>query len=123
MSEVKAQLRLRMSSKDAHYQGDLVDGARILQLFGDAATEIMIRQDGMEGLFRAYSEVEFLAPVRAGDYLEVEGRLVQVGNTSRRIEFTAHKVIGEANVVDPPRLVARATGTCVAAKPSPLAAD
>ena len=66
----EAKLRVRMSSQDAHYAGNLVDGARILQLFGDLATELTIRYDGDEGLLRAYDSVEFLAPVYGGDFLE-----------------------------------------------------
>jgi 3-aminobutyryl-CoA ammonia-lyase len=114
-------LRVRMSAHDAHYGGNLVDGARILALFGDVATELLIRLDGDEGLFAAYEEVRFLAPTYAGDYVEAEGRIVHVGKTSRRMEFEARKVIaarpeiGEsaAEVLDPPELVCRATGTCV----------
>jgi 3-aminobutyryl-CoA ammonia-lyase len=115
-------LRLRMGAHDAHYGGGLVDGARMLQLFGDAATELCILHDGDEGLFRAYDSVEFLAPVYAGDYVEVRAQLVQVGRTSRRMTFTAHKVIraaysptsdSAAEVLAEPILVARASGTCV----------
>ncbi|MEO7096613.1 MAG: hotdog domain-containing protein, partial [Polyangiales bacterium] len=73
---LSCMVRLRMSSHDAHYAGELVDGARMLGLFGDLATELLIRHDGDEGLFRAYDSVEFLAPVRAGDVLEVEAELV-----------------------------------------------
>ena len=115
--------RLRMSGHDAHYAGDLVDGARCLGLFGDVATELLVRHDGDEGLFRAYDSVEFLAPVRAGDVLEVEGEIVEVGRTSRKMRFVARKVIelsrGEglavsaANVLREPVIVCRATGTCV----------
>lgn len=118
---MKTVIRLRMSSHDAHYGGQLVDGARILALFGDVATELLIRHDGDEGLFRAYDSVEFLAPVRAGDYIEAEGEIVQVGKTSRKMTFVARKVvtarpdIGEsaADVLDPPIVVVRASGTCV----------
>jgi 3-aminobutyryl-CoA ammonia-lyase len=119
-----ATVRLRMSAHDAHYGGNLVDGARILALFGDVATELLIRLDGDEGLFAAYDEVRFLAPTYAGDYIEAEGRIVQIGKTSRRMEFEARKVIaarpelGEsaAEVLDPPVVVCRATGTCVTPK-------
>ena len=107
-------IRLRMGSEDAHYEGQLVDGAHILKLFGDVATELLIRHDGVEGLFRAYSEVEFLAPVFAGDYVEAEGAIVRVGKTSREMEFTARKVISRKQVLEPPEVVARARGTCVA---------
>lgn len=115
-------LRLRMSQADAHYAGDLVDGARMLALFGDLATELLIRQDGDEGLFVAYDLVEFTAPVYAGDYIEVRGEITKVGKSSRRMEFTAHKVIqslrdasqpSAAEVLPEPLLVARASGTCV----------
>ncbi len=115
-------IRLRMSQHDAHYGGELVDGARILGLFGDVATELLIRHDGDEGLFVAYDMVEFKAPVFAGDYIEAHGEITKVGNTSRRMEFAAYKVIqslrdpanpSAAEVVAPPILVVRASGTCV----------
>src|SRR5207237_6845135 len=90
---MKATLRLRLSAHDAHYGGGLVDGARVLGLFGDVGTELLIRHDGDEGLFRAYESVEFLAPLHAGDFVEVEAELVSVGNTSRKMRFEARKYI------------------------------
>lgn len=124
MAPVKATLRLRMSQADAHYGGNLVDGARMLALFGDLATELLIRHDGDEGLFRAYDSVEFLAPVHAGDYVEAEGEIVKVGSTSRAMRFEARKVISPrpdlsdsaAEVLAEPVVVCRATGTCVVPK-------
>lgn len=122
MSEITSMIRLRMGSHDAHYAGDLVDGAKMLQLFGDVATELLIRSDGDEGLFVAYDKVEFLAPVNAGDYIEAHGRIVSMGKTSRKMEFEARKVItparidgqvSAANVLDKPVVVCRASGTCV----------
>jgi len=110
-----------MSAHDAHYGGNLVDGARILGLFGDVATELLIRSDGDEGLFAGYASVEFLAPVHAGDYIEAHGRIVRFGNTSREMEFEARKVIAPrpdlsasaADVLQEPVVVVRARGTCV----------
>ena len=67
MEKITSMLRLRMSAKDAHYGGNLVDGAHMVHLFGDVATELLIACDGDEGLFCAYDNVEFLAPVYAGD--------------------------------------------------------
>lgn len=121
---LKSTLRLRMGQHDAHYGGNLVDGARILALFGDVATEILIRHDGDEGLFRAYDSVEFLAPVHAGDFIEVEGELLQVGSSSRKIRFEARKVIqprsdlsdSAAELLEKPIVVCRASGTCVVPK-------
>jgi 3-keto-5-aminohexanoate cleavage enzyme len=123
MIGTRVSLRLRMSAHYAHYAGELVDGARVLALFGDVATELLIRLDGDEGLFRAYENVEFLAPVFAGDYLEVTGELVAIGRSSRKIAFEAKKVIANtrsprlapsaADLVAPPVVVARAVGTCV----------
>ena len=121
---MKSTLRLRMSAHDAHYGGNLVDGARILGLFGDAATELCIRHDGDEGLFRAYDSIDFLAPVFAGDYIEVTGEIVSVGNTSRKMVFEAKKVIAArpdisdsaCEVLETPVLVCRASGTCVVKK-------
>jgi len=119
-----ALLRVRMSLHDAHYGGNLVDGAKILQLFGDVATELLIRNDGDEGLFRAYDNIEFLAPVYAGDFIEAEGKIVESGNTSRKMIFKAIKVITQkpeisdsaADVLDKPIIVCIASGTCVVPK-------
>jgi len=120
----KVIIRLRMSAHDAHYGGNLVDGARMLGLFGDVATELLIRNDGDEGLFCAYDSVEFLAPVFAGDYIEAEGEIVKIGNTSRKMQFEARKVIqarpdindSAAEVLKTPVVVCRASGTCVVPK-------
>ena len=122
----KITLRLRMSQADAHYGGNLVDGARMLALFGDVATELCIRHDGDEGLFRAYEQVEFLAPVHAGDFVEATGEIVSVGNTSRKMKFEARKVIvpradvspSAADVLPEAIVVTRAVGTCVVPKGS-----
>lgn len=113
-----------MSSHDAHYGGNLVDGAKMLQLFGDVATELLIRQDGDEGLFKAYDAVEFMAPVYAGDYIEAVGEITQVGNTSRKMTFEARKVIvprpdisdSACDILAEPIVVCRASGTCVVPK-------
>ena len=120
----KSMIRLRMSANDAHYGGDLVDGARMLALFGDVATELLIMQDGDEGLFCAYDNVEFLAPVYAGDFIEAIGEITNVGNSSRKMKFEARKVIqprtdispSAADVITEPIIVCKATGTCVTPK-------
>ena len=116
-----AIIRVRMSAHDAHYGGNLVDGAKMLQLFGDVGTELNIRLDGDEGLFRAYDNIEFLSPVYAGDFIEAQGRITRVGRTSRKLEFEAWKVIGPrsdlsdsaADVLEEPVLVCKASGTGV----------
>lgn len=118
---MEAMIRMRMSAHDAHYGGGLVDGAKMLMLFGDVATELLIRRDGDEGLFRAYEKIEFLAPVYAGDYIEAVGRIVSEGKTSRKMEFEARKVIvprpeiseSACEVLSEPIVVCRAVGTCV----------
>ncbi len=121
---MRSTIRLRMSAHDAHYGGNLVDGARMLALFGDVATELLIRSDGDEGLFRAYDAVEFLAPVYAGDYIEATGEIIETGNTSRKMTFVAKKVIvprpdisdSACDVLEEPIIVCRASGTCVVPK-------
>ena len=118
---MKVTLRVRLSAHDAHYGGGLVDGARVLGLFGDAGTELLIRNDGDEGLFRAYESVEFLAPLHAGDFVEVDAELVSVGKTSRKVRFEARKYISPrpdvsdsaADLLQEPVVVCRAVGTCV----------
>jgi 3-aminobutyryl-CoA ammonia-lyase len=125
MSErISASHRLRLSSADAHYGGDLVAGGRLMELIGDLATELCIRSDGDEGLLAGYSSVEFLAPVRAGDFLEVHGVIVAAGQSSRKMEFEVLRYAGPrtdvsdsaADLLDEPEVVARATGTCVVKK-------
>jgi len=122
MQEITSLIRLRIAAHDAHYAGGLVDGAKMLHLFGDVATELLIRSDGDEGLFVAYDSVEFLAPVYAGDYIEATGRIVSLGKTSRKMVFEARKVIvpagiagqpSAADVLAEPIVVCKASGTCV----------
>ena len=116
--------RLRLSAHDAHYGGGLVDGAKVLALFGDVATELLIMNDGDEGLFRAYDSVEFLAPLYAGDFIEVEATLTHVGNTSRKMDFACYKVIATrpdisasaADVLEEKICTTKASGTCVVPK-------
>jgi acyl-CoA hydrolase len=122
----KVILRVRMGSGDAHYAGELVNGSKILDFFGDVATELCIRLDGDESLFRSYDSVDFLAPVYAGDYMEYHGWIEAVGTTSRKMKFEAYKVIelardpilaaSAANVLKEPLLVGRASGTLIVQK-------
>jgi 3-aminobutyryl-CoA ammonia-lyase len=121
---MKAMIRVRMGSHDAHYGGNLVDGAKMLQLFGDVATELLIKHDGDEGLFKAYDDIEFLAPVYAGDYIEAVGEIVGFGSSSRKMVFEARKVIvprtdineSAAEILLNPIVVCKASGTCVVPK-------
>jgi 3-aminobutyryl-CoA ammonia-lyase len=105
----------------AHYGGSLVDGAYVLGLFGDAATELCIRTDGDEGLFAGYDDVAFRAPVRAGDVVEVAATVDRVGRRSRGVSFEARVVCraapergpSAAAVLDPPLVAVSAHGTVV----------
>jgi 3-aminobutyryl-CoA ammonia-lyase len=114
-------LRLRLAQTDAHYGGNLVAGAKIMELFGDVATELAIRTDGDEGLLAGYESVEFMVPLFAGDFVEVTGRVVRVGTTSRKVEFEAWRYAeprydvndSAADLHEEPVLVARAAGTYV----------
>ena len=124
MEKHNSLIRVRMSCHDAHYGGNLVEGAHMLQLFGDVATELLIQRDGDEGLFKAYDMVEFIAPVYAGDFIEAVGEIFSEGNTSRKMVFEARKVIvprpdisdSAADVLEEPIVVCRAIGTCVTPK-------
>lgn len=119
-------IRVRMSAHDAHYGGNLVDGARMLQLFGDVATELLIQVDGDEGLFVAYNMVEFKEPVFAGDFIEAYGEVTHIGTTSLKMKFEARKVIkprpdisaSACDILDPPIITCIAEGTCVTPKKS-----
>ena len=118
---IVSTLRVRIGQEEAHYGGNLVEGARVLKLFGDIVTEVAIITDGDEGLFVGYGKVEFLAPVYAGDFLEVTGTVTRIGTTSRTVQLEARKVIASryddtpsgADVLDEPVVVVRAVGTTV----------
>lgn len=105
----KAKVRIRLRPGDARYSGGLAAGARILELFGDAATKLCLRETAgkNEGLLRAYKEVEFLKPVYAGDTVEATATIVKIGKTSRTMKFVATKLRPKKE------LVARAIGTVV----------
>ena len=129
MSDVDPRLGLTVVHRryvpfsHAHYAGDLVDGAYGLGLFGDVATEMCIRTDGDEGLFASYSDVQFIAPVRAGDVVEVTATLVRVGRRSRELQLEVRVVCrararadappGRSDVLDPAVVATTATGTVV----------
>jgi len=110
----------------AHYAGNLVDGAYSLAAFGDVATEMCIRTDGDEGLFASYSDVQFMAPVRAGDCIEIEAALVRVGSRSREMTFELRIIArgnperGEsaADLLDIPVIATSARGVVVVPSPS-----
>jgi 3-aminobutyryl-CoA ammonia-lyase len=114
-------VRLRLGQEDAHYGGNLVAGATQLRIIGDLITELAMRYDGDEGLFRAYESVEFLAPLYAGDWIEARGKIVSAGNSSRRCEFEVWKVgaalpaisDSAAEFLDEPILTCTAVGTTV----------
>ena len=105
----------------AHYGGNLVDGAYSLGLFGDVATEVCIRTDGDEGLFASYSDVQFKAPVRAGDVIEIEAEVVRVGTRSRTLNLEVRVIArgrpdlseSAAEVLEPALVATTATGTVV----------
>jgi 3-aminobutyryl-CoA ammonia-lyase len=121
LNQYTSSIRVRLSASDAHYGGQLVNGAHMLSLFGDVATELAILCDGDEGLLVGYESIEFLAPIFAGDFIEVTGRITRIGHTSRRMEFEARKVIAArrdisesaADVLETPIIVGRAIGTTV----------
>jgi 3-aminobutyryl-CoA ammonia-lyase len=124
MEKITSTIRLRMSLHDAHYGGNLVDGAKMLNLFGDVATELLIKCDGDEGLFLTYSDVQFKAPTFAGDYIEAYGEITEMGNTSRKMTFEARKVVvsrpdineSAADFLEEPLIVCTAKGVCVTLK-------
>lgn len=111
----------------AHYGGNLVEGAYCLGLFGDVATELAIRTDGDESLLAGYDKVELHAPVQAGDVIEATATLTRIGNRSRGVAFEARVVCraapdrgpSAAEVLDPPLVVATASGTIVVPQPAP----
>ena len=114
--------RRYVSFDHAHYAGHLVDGAWGLGLFGDVATEMCILTDGDEGLFASYADVQFLAPVQAGDVVEASARIVRVGSRSRELAFELHVLARSAGsgasasssrMLPEPLLATTATGTVV----------
>ena len=118
---LEARHRMRLSQADAHYGGDLVAGGHLMELFGDVATELCIRADGDEGLLAGYSEVKFLQPVYAGDFIEIVAKIIRAGQTSREMSFQVLRYASPrpdisdsaADLGLQPEVVATAVGTCV----------
>lgn len=116
----------------AHYAGNLVDGAYVVALFGDIATDLCLHTDNDEGLFASYSGITFHAPVHAGDVLEVTARVARVGNRSRTVEFEGRVLArsvqdparaSAGQVFDIPIIAVSATGTVVIPAPAPAQVD
>jgi 3-aminobutyryl-CoA ammonia-lyase len=124
MEGLTVELRMRLSAADAHYGGNLVDGAHGLEIFGDIVTELAIHTDGDEGLFAGYESVEFLAPLHAGDFVRAKGTITRMGTTSRAVDLELCKEIvarpdisdSAADYLDEPVIVTRARGTYVVKK-------
>jgi 3-aminobutyryl-CoA ammonia-lyase len=124
MEGLNVELRMRLSAADAHYGGNLVDGAHGLEIFGDIVTELAIHTDGDEGLFAGYEKVEFLAPLAAGDFVRATGTIVRMGNTSRTVDLELWKEIAArpdisnsaADYLEQPVIATRARGTYVVRK-------
>ena len=124
MEGLTVELRMRLSAADAHYGGNLVDGAHGLEIFGDIVTELAIHTDGDEGLFAGYESVEFLAPLHAGDFVSARGTIIRMGTTSRAVDLELRKEIvarpdiseSAADYLDEPVIVTRARGTYVVKK-------
>jgi 3-aminobutyryl-CoA ammonia-lyase len=118
---MRASLKVRLGASDIHYGGGLVAGGRVVELLGDAATELCIRCDGDEGLLAGYSSVDFLAPLSAGDFVEVTAEITRMGTTSREMAFRVFRYArlrpdvseSAADLLGEPELVARANGTCI----------
>jgi 3-aminobutyryl-CoA ammonia-lyase len=113
--------RRYVSQADCHYGGGLVDGAFLLRLFGEAATELSVRLDHDEGLLAGYDDVRLLEPVRAGDVVEVTATATRIGRRSRTVRFEASiscraapdRSASAADPLEPPLVAATATGTVV----------
>ena len=112
-------IRVRLGVRDARTESGQVDPARLMELFNGAAANLAIAYRRDEGMLRTYQSVDLIAPVRVGDYLEVRGRVIDVGRKALTIEMVAHVTVRAARsvesplagvLVEPPRLVARATG-------------
>jgi hypothetical protein len=116
-----ASIRLRLAPADARYMGNLVPGSKSMEIFADLETELCLLEGGDEGLCAGYSNVEFLAPLRVGDFVEATGRVVARGRSSRLIEAQIVRVIsvddrGVRVPDDEPVLATRCTVTVVVGK-------
>src|SRR5579863_4729061 len=88
-----SSIRFRLAPADARYAGGLVAGSKALEIFADLETELSLLEGDDEGLCAGYDSVEFLAPLRVGDYVEGRARVVGRGRTSRRVEAELYKVM------------------------------
>lgn len=98
MEMASCKWHFRLGREEAHYSEDMIAGGYIAKKFGDVATELMVRQDGDGGMLAVLEKIEFKKPLYAGDYVEIIGRVIHVGNTSRRMEFEMYRIGGHRNV-------------------------
>ena len=85
--------KFMMKGSDGHYVGGLVNGARIVDVWGDVGTELMVLADGDISLFLGYKDIQFTAPVYVGDFMEYHGWIEKVGSCSYTCKFEAYKVV------------------------------
>lgn len=113
-------ITVRVNSRDAHYGGNVVAGARVLELFGDAVTGLTAVESGNEGLLTSWTEVKFLKTVHPGDFLQVTAEVVKKKNLRRFVRLTADRFIrglaaedASVETVEPAERVAEADGIIV----------
>lgn len=118
----ETMIRVRLSSGDAHYAGQLVNGSHAVELMGDVATELMIMHDGNEGQCIGYDKIAFTSPMYSGDFLEVVGRIIGIEGNKRKVQCRAFKIATNAglikqesavNVLETPVMTAEAISTYV----------
>ena len=84
--------KLMTVEQDGHYLDYLINGSRMVDYFGDITGELLSRATGDGSLFRAYKEINFLAPVYVGDMMQFEGWIEKKGKTSYEVHFRAYKI-------------------------------
>jgi 3-aminobutyryl-CoA ammonia-lyase len=89
---------MRIGKEMVHYSNDLLAAGDTVKIFGDVATELMVRQAGDGGLIASYERIDFKKPLYAADYIEVLGKVVELGNTSLKMECEMYRIGGSKNL-------------------------
>lgn len=120
MFDLNCILRLRIPPEEAHYGGDLVSGAKLMELFGDAMTLLAISNCSDEGLLKSWENVEFEEQVFPGDYIRIAAKKVSTSVLQEEYELFAYREVesrdsdtADCVLLEPPQLVAQAQGTFV----------
>ena len=88
---MKSTTRIRIKEKDIN--NNYIDVCKIIDIFDDVAGELLIRNEGHDGILKGYEELELIKPIGVGDYIDVVGQIIAFNDTRIKVKFEVYKVL------------------------------